>query len=114
MGSFSLNGTFTNCPDPDCKAYGKPLRGAFVGGTLVYQGKESATLIFPPLLSAAYNELYSRWLANYQGLVGGALPALSGFAWDTVTAAWGQPLPTGWEGPVAHGVTMDVYQVVRY
>ena len=114
MGSFSLGGTFTNLPDPDFQSYGPPLRGAFVGGGLVYQGWESGQLKFPPLLSAAYNELFSRWTGNMGGLVGGTLPALSAFGWDTVTAAWGAPVPTGFDGPVVHGVNMTVYRITRY
>ena len=114
MGSFSLNGTFSNCPDPDFQSYGPPLRGAFVGGGLVYQGKESAILKFPPLTSAAYNELFNRWTGNYQGLVGGTLPDLSGYSWDTVTAAWGAPMPTGFDGQFVHGVNMVVYKITRY
>lgn len=114
MGSFSLNGTFTNTPDPDCHPFGTPVRGAFVGGGIVRQGKESAVLNFPPMTSGMFHELYARWAGNKNGLVGGALPKLSGYGWNTVTAAWGEPLPTGWDGPFVHGVAMNVYQIVRY
>lgn len=112
MGSFSLAGTLS-IPDPDWQSYGTPVRGAFVGGGFVRQGKESGMLKFPPLTEAHMSALYARWQANKNGLVGGALPSNTG-TWDAVTAAWGEPQPTGWDGPLAMGVTMTVAQVVRY
>lgn len=115
MGSFSFAGTFTSCPDPDYQSFGIPMRGGFVGGGLVRQGKESGMLHFPPLSSAMRNELYTRWLANRAGLVGGALPKLSGAAgWGAITAAWSEPIWTGYDGEWAHGCTMAIYQVTRY
>jgi len=114
MGSFSLNGAFTSCPDPDYQSYGLPKRGNFVGGKPIYQGWESGTCKFPPLPSAAYNELYARWAANSGAQTSGALPKLSGYGWDSVSAWWLQPLPTGWEGPIAHGITMVAERIVRY
>lgn len=113
MGSFSFNGTFSQVPDPDWQSYGLPVRGAFVGGGIVRQGKESGLLKFPPLTEAAMSALYGRWLSNKNGLVGGKLPGNTG-TWDTVTAAWGEPQPTGWDGTLAHGVQMTVYQIRRY
>ena len=115
MASFSFNGTFTALPDPDYQSFGSPMRGAFVGGGLVRQGLESGMLKFPPLSSAMRNELYTRWIANKAGLVGGALPKLSGAAgWAAVTAAWDEPKWTGFDGEWAHGATMTVYKITRY
>jgi len=115
MANFSFAGTFTSLPDPDYQAFGVPMRGAFVGGGLVYQGLESAILKFAPLDSAARNELITRWQANNAGLVGGKLPYLSGTGgWQVVTAAWGQPNGTGWDGIWLHGITMTVYKIQRF
>lgn len=114
MGSFSLSGAFTACLDPDYQSYGLPLRGGFIGGKPVYQGWESGTLKFPPLISAGFNELYARWAANIGAQVSGALPKLSGYGWRAVSAWWGQPLPTGWDGGLAHGVTMNVWRIGNY
>lgn len=114
MGSFSLNGTFTACPDPDYQSYPIGVRGAFVGGGIVRQGQESGMLKFPPLTSGMRNELVARWNANKQGLVGGALPNISGYGWGTVTAAWGEITFTGFDGEFAHGGSMLVYKVTRY
>lgn len=96
------------------QTFGLPVKGAFVGGGIVRQGKESAVLKFPPLTSGARNSLYSQWAANKNGLVGGAIPAISGFGWQACTAAFGEPLGTGWDGEFWHGVQMAVYQIVRY
>lgn len=113
MGSLSLNGAFTACPDPDYQSNGLPRRGGFIGGKPVYQGWESGTLTFPPLTSGAYNELYARWIANSGVYVSGALPKLSGYGWRAVSAWWLQPLPTGWDGEYAHGVTMIAERVTN-
>lgn len=114
MGSFSLNGTFTACLDPDFQSYGLPYRGGFIGGKPIYQGWESGVLKFPPLPSAAFNELYSRWAANSGSQTSGSLPKLSGYGWRGVSAWWLQPLPTGWDGPIAHGVAMEVQRIGNY
>lgn len=114
MGNFSLNGTIANLPDPDWHSYGTQVVGAFVGGGIVRQGKESGVLKFPPLTEAAMSALYGKWNANKNGLVGGTLPSNLAAGWDVVTAAWGEPQPTGWDGIFAHGVDMVVYQVTRY
>ncbi len=45
MGNFSLNGTLSLTPDPNYITYGLPERGAFVGGGIVRQGKESGALM---------------------------------------------------------------------
>lgn len=114
MGNLSINGTMSICPDPDFQSYGLPVRGGFIGGGIVRQGKESGVLKFPPLTSAMRNELYTKWAANKNGLVGGTLPQLSAYGWQTVTAAWGEPVPTGFDGEFAHGISMVVYQILRY
>jgi hypothetical protein len=115
MANFSIAGTFTALPDPDYQSMGIPVRGGFIGGGLVRQGWESGVLKFPPLSSAMRNELVSRWEANKAGLVGGTLPKLSGtVGWGAVTAAWGQPVWTGFDGEWAHGGSMIVYRITRY
>src|SRR3989304_1266236 len=111
MGNLSINGTMSICPDPDYNTFGLPVRGAFVGGGLVRQGKESGILSFPPLTSAMRNELYAKWAANQAGLVGGLLPALSGYGWQAVTAAWGEPIFKGFDGEFALSGTILVYQI---
>lgn len=114
MGNLSINGAMSICPDPDYQTFGTPVKGAFVGGGIVRQGNESGVLKFPPLNSAMRNELYTKWATNKNGLVGGAIPAISGYGWQTVTAAFGEPLPTGFDGEWAHGTQMVVYKIVRY
>lgn len=115
MGSFSLNGTLSLVPDPNYIPYGIPERGAFVGGGVVRQGFESGVLMFPPLNSAMRNQLYSRWAANKDGLVGGALPGVSGYGWQTITAAWSELIIRGgWDGEWAMSATMTVKQIRRY
>jgi hypothetical protein len=114
MGSFSLNGVFTACPDPDYEGVGPPEVGAFLGGKPIRQGWETGTLKFPVLQSAMYNELYSRWSANCSVHTSGALPKNSGYGWDAVSAWYHEPRPTGWDGPNAAGVTMGVTRVIRY
>lgn len=114
MGSFSLAGTLSLTPDPDYQSFGLPERGAFVGGGIVRQGKESGILSFPPLNSAMRNELYTRWAANKNGLVGGAIPQLSGYGWQACTAAWGEPHFGGFQGEWAMSGTIVVKQILRY
>lgn len=114
MGNFSLNGTLSLTPDPNFVSYGLPVRGAFVGGGFVRQGKESGILQFPPLSSAMRNELYTRWAANKNGLVGGAIPQLSGYGWQACTAAWGEFRFQGYDGEWSLSGTMIVAQILRY
>lgn len=113
MGNFSLSGTFTNMHDPDYQPYPRE-NGGFIGGKPLRQGWESGELKYPPLPSAEYNELYSRWTALSTGKQSGTLPHLSGYTWQTVSAWYLQPLPTGWDGQVAHGVTQRVTHVERF
>jgi hypothetical protein len=114
MGSWSLNGTFTACYDPDYQASPIPVRGAFIGGKPIRQGWESGMLKFPPLPSAGFNELRSRYEANKNAQTSGTLPSLSGYGWRAVSAYWGEPLPAGWDGGFAVGVTMGVSRVGNY
>lgn len=86
MGSFSLNGTFTALPDPDFQTYGLMEVGGFLNGKPIRQGFESGILRFPPLTTAAHNELVARWEANKNSQVSGALPAISGYGWRAVSA----------------------------
>ena len=113
MGSFQLNGAFTNCPDPDYQSNGTPEVGRFNNGKPIRQGNEEGLLKFPPLTSGAFNELYSRYLANKDSYVAGQLPKLSGYNWRSVSAWWHEPTPTGWDGTFAHGVQMRVSKIVN-
>jgi len=114
MGSFSLNGTFSATLDPDYESRGIPERGGFIGGKPARQGWESGILKFPPLASAAFNELYTRYETNKNAQTSGALPRLSGYGWRAVSAYWHEPLPTGWDGEFAHGVMMGVSRIGNY
>lgn len=115
MGSFSLNGTFTAAPDPDYSPEPVPERGAFLNGKPVRQGYEDGVLRWPVgMPSAGLNELRSRWEANKNAQTSGALPSVSGYGWRAVSAWWHEPVPTGWDGPIAHGVTMRVSRVGNY
>ena|SRR5689334_18289470 len=114
MGQLSINGTFSTVPDPDWASYGVRVVGAFVGGVAVRQGYESGLLSFPPLSSAARNELYSRYMANRNSIVSGQIPQNSGYGWQFVSANFWEPLPTGYDGEWAHGVRMMVYRVQRF
>lgn len=113
MGSFQFNGAFTATPDPDVESKPVPVRGMFVNGKPVRQGWEEAELKFPPLHTAEFNELRTRYEANKNAYTVGKLPALSGYNYVNVTAWWLEPIPTGWDGPFAHGVTMMATRIVR-
>jgi hypothetical protein len=112
--AFSLNGTFSACPDPDYQPFGIPERGAFIGGKPVRQGWESGILKFPPLGTAAHNELRARYEANKNAQTSGNLPAMSGYGWRAISAYWHEPIPTGWDGPFAMGVSMTVSHIGNY
>lgn len=114
MGSFSLNGVFTACPDPDYAAFPIPVRGAFLNHKPVRQGYESGVLKFPPMPSAAFNELRARYEANVGVQTSGAIPKLSGYGWRAVTAYFMEPVYTNYDGPIANGVTMPVNFVGNY
>lgn len=115
MGNLSINGAFTACPDPaDFQPFGKAYRGDFMGGKPIYQGYESGLLKFPPVISAGFNELYARWAANSGAQTSGAIPKLSGYGWRAVSAWWHEPIPTGWDGDLAMGVTMLVKRIGNY
>ena len=114
MASFQFNGAFSNIRDPNYESYGLPRPGGFIGMKPVYQGYESGLLKFPPLTSGMFNELYSTWTAQMETYTQGTLPKLSGYGWQTISAWWGEPLPTGWDGGFAHGVTMTIWKVQRY
>lgn len=115
MPNLSINGTFTACPDPeDYQPEPIPVRGAFMNGKPVRQGYEDGLLKFPPMPSAGFNELRARYEANKNAQTSGALPAVSGYGWRAVSAWWHEPLPTGWDGPIAHGVTQRVSRVGNY
>lgn len=115
MGSFELSGAFTSCPDPDYQPYGTPEFGAFLDGKPVRQGWESGMLKYPPMTTAGMNELYTRYLvyATADSRVEGKIPKLSGYGWRSVSAWWHEPLPTGWDGPIAHGVTQIVSKITN-
>lgn len=112
MGNFEFDGSFTALPDPDYQPFRLPLRGMFVGGKPARQGWESGELKFPPLASGAFNELRQTWEAKKNAYTVGKLPKISGYGWRTITAWWHDPVPTGWDGEFAHGVTMLVTKVV--
>lgn len=114
MGSFSLNGVFTAAPDPDYQPFGTPEVGKFLNGKPIRQGWESGVLKFPPMPTAAANELRARWLANRNAQTSGNIPALSGYGFVAVSAWWHEPVPTGWDGPIAHGISMVVSKVGYY
>lgn len=114
MGSLSINGAMSICPDPDYVSYGVPVKGAYIGGRLVRQGWESGTLRFPPLNSAMRNELYTKYAANQNALVSGALPQLSGYGWQSVSADFGEPIFGGFDGEWAMSGTMLAFHVIRY
>jgi len=112
MGSFSISGVFTAAYDPDMEPHGLRFVGRYIGGKGIYQGKESGLLRWPiPMYSADYNELHARWATFSGEKTSGALPKISGYGWRAVSAWWGQPLLTGWDGPHAHGVTMPVWDI---
>lgn len=115
MGSFSLSGVFTALPDPeDYQPDRIPEHGAFIGGKPVRQGFEAGSLRFPPLPSAAFNELRSRYETTKNTQASGTLPLISGYGWSRCSAYWHEPVPTGWDGPIAHGVTMAVSRIIRW
>lgn len=114
MGSLSINGTLSLVPDPDYVSFGTRVVGAFVGGVPVRQGLESGVLNFPPLSSGMRNQLYSRYLANKNSRVSGALPALSAYGWEACSAAFGEPHFGGFQGEWAMSANMIVYFVSRY
>lgn len=114
MGNFSLNGTFTACPDPDYAPYPIPVRGAFLNHKPVLQGYESGILKFPPLPSGAFNELRARYEANKNSQASGAIPKISGYGWRAVSAWFMEPLYTNYDGPIANGVTMPVMFIGNY
>lgn len=115
MGSLSTNGAYTALPDPDYQPYPIPERGGFLNGKPVRQGYESGMLKWPGgIPSAGMNELRARYEANKNAQVSGALPRVSGYGWGAVSAYWHEPVPTGWDGPIAHGVTQVVSRIVRY
>jgi hypothetical protein len=114
MGSFSLNGAFTALPDPDFQPAPLIEVGVFLGGKPVRQGYPGGVLKFPPLPSAAWNELRARYEANKNAQTSGALPAVSGYNWVAVSAWWHEPTYTGWDGPIAMGVTQAVSRIGYY
>lgn len=115
MGNLSTNGVYTSLPDPDYQPYPIPERGAFLNGKPIRQGYESGLLKWPAgVPSAALNELRARYEANKNAQTSGALPKVSGYGWGAVSAYWHEPVPTGWDGPIAHGVTQVVSRIVRY
>ena len=116
MGNFSFNGTFTGLDDPhDYTPYRIPERGQFLGnGKPIRQGYESGTFSWPAGMNTAqYNELRSRWEANKNTLTSGAVPAISGYGWRAVSAWWHEPIYTGMDGPIVHGVTMGVTRIAN-
>lgn len=114
MANFSLNGAFTACPDPDYAPYTVPVRGAFLNHKPVRQGFESGLLKFPPLPSAAFNELRARYEANLNTQTSGAIPKISGYGWRAVSAFFMEPVYASYDGPIANGVTMLVTFVGNY
>ena len=113
--AFSINGVFTALPEPeDYQPFPIPERGAFMNGKPIRQGYESGMLKFPPMPSAGFNELYARYAANKNAQTSGNLPAVSGYGFRAVSAYWHEPLYTGYEGPIAHGVTMIVSRIGNY
>lgn len=116
MGNFSISGVFTAAPDPDVRWHMPKdgTDGRFSDGKPIRQKHVSATLTFPPLTSAEYNELYTRWTAHMSAQTSGALPKLSAYGWRPVSAWWDEPVPTGWDGGEVHGVTMLAFKVIQY
>jgi hypothetical protein len=113
--AWSLNGAPTSCPDPEDFEYLRiPEHGAFMNGKPIRQGWPGGVLKFPPLPSAGMNELYAKYAANKNAITSGNLPLPSGYGWKAVSAYWHEPAPTGWEGPIAHGVTMQVSHIGEY
>lgn len=113
MGNFEFSGSFPNLPDPDYEPGAVPVVGFFIGGKPVRQGWESGQLKWGPLLSAAFAELRTRYEEQKNDYTVGKLVAISGYGYQNVTAWWHEPLPTGWDGNQAHGVTQTVTRVVR-
>jgi hypothetical protein len=115
MGSFSINGTFSACYDPDMESWdGTPVVGAFVGGRPIRQGWPSCTLRFPPLPSAGFNELVSRYEANKSSQTSGNVPAVSGYGFRACSAYFEEPHLGGFDGGFALGVTMRVSRIGWY
>jgi hypothetical protein len=115
MPNLSFNGTFTACPDPeDFQPEPTPERGTFLNGKPVRQGWPGGLLKFPPMPSAGLNELVSRYEANKNAMTSGAIPRTSGYGFRAVSAWWHEPSPTGWDGPIAHGVTQKLTRIGEF
>lgn len=114
MGNWSFNGTFTTVPDPDFQSFGMPKRGNFIGGKVIYQGWESGQFTFPPLESASWIEIRQRWEANSGVHITGTVPRLNGAGWQSASAWYREPVPTGFDGPIVLGVTMVLERIIRW
>jgi len=115
MGSFSLNGVFTALDDPhDYTPFPIAERGRFVNGKPIRQGFESGRVSWPAGMNTAqYNELRARYEANKNAYTSGAVPKVSGYGWRAVSAWWSEPLYTGMDGPIVHGVTMVISRIAN-
>lgn len=112
MGNFQFSGAFTAVQDSDFQPADIPERGAFIGGKPIRQGWQAGTLKFAPMSSGAFNELRARYEQQKDLYTQGQIPKISGFGYRSVSAWWHAPVPTGWDGGDAHGVTMQLTRIV--